>query len=132
MGKSGAWCWTTTLLEVDRYEWPDVAAIYAQRWDIELRLRDVKTTLKMDHLRVKTPETARKTLKMSLIAYNLIKAACQQAAHHADESVGLISFNPSFSTDGVDHSPRPIKLRRGLKGLHYKAGEFRAEAGWCL
>jgi len=36
-------------------------ATNARRWNIELRLRDVKTTLQMDHLRVKTPETARMT-----------------------------------------------------------------------
>ncbi len=97
-GKKRRMVLATTLLEADRYEWFDLAALYAQRWDIELRLRDVKTTLKMDHLRVKTPETARKTLKMSLIAYNLIKASCQQAAHSAGENMRLMSFKGALDT----------------------------------
>lgn len=70
----------TTLLDHEKYDWLELAALYAQRWDIELRLRDVKTTLGMDHLRVKTPETVRKTLRMALIVYNLIKSSCQEAA----------------------------------------------------
>jgi len=97
-GKKRRMVLATTLLEADRYEWFDLAALYAQRWDIELRLREVKTTLKMDHLRVKTPETARKTLKMSLIAYNLIKASCQQAAHRAGENMRLMSFKGALDT----------------------------------
>lgn len=79
----------TTLTDAETYEWLDLAAIYAQRWDIELRLRDVKTTLKMEHLRAKTPETARKTLKMILLGYNLIKASCQEAGQRAGKDLHL-------------------------------------------
>lgn len=45
------------------YDWQDLAAIYGQRWDIELRLRDVKSTLELENLRMKTPLNARKTLR---------------------------------------------------------------------
>lgn len=66
-GKKRRMVLATTLTDHEKYDWQDLAAIYAQRWDIELRLRDVKTTLEMDHLWVKTPETARKSLRMDLI-----------------------------------------------------------------
>ena len=88
----------TTLLDHETYDWKELAALYAQRWDIELRLRDVKTTLKMEHLRAKKPETLRKNLIMSLIAYNLIKASSQQAAQNAGEDLRLISFKGALDT----------------------------------
>ena len=74
----------TTLLDAGRHGWEELAAIYAQRWDIELRLRDVKTTLGMERFKVKTPEMAQKTLEMMIVAYNLVKATCQEAAQEAE------------------------------------------------
>jgi hypothetical protein len=93
--------WATlpaTLTNADKYDWQELAAIYAGRWDIELRLRDVKTTLQMERLRVKTPETARKNLAMSQIAYNLIKATCQQAGHERGVDHRQMSFKGALDT----------------------------------
>ena len=88
----------TTLLDPERHDWLELATLYFGRWDIELRLRDVKTTLGMGAIRAKTPETAHKTLEMTMIAYNLIKAAGQEAAHEAGESVRMISFKGVLDT----------------------------------
>lgn len=88
----------TTLLDQQQYDWLELATLYFQRWDIELRLRDVKTTLGMETMRAKTPETARKTLEMTMIAYNLIKVAGQEAAHEVGESVRAISFKGVLDT----------------------------------
>jgi len=38
-----------------------------------VKIRDIKTTLKFEMLRVKTPAMARRTLKMVQIAYDLLK-----------------------------------------------------------
>jgi hypothetical protein len=97
-GKKRRMVLATTLLDHVKYDWEELAAIYAQRWDIELRLRDVKTTLELDHLRVKTPENARKTLKMALVAYNLIKSSCQEAAHSAGKDLRMMSFKGALDT----------------------------------
>lgn len=97
-GKKRRMVLATTLTDHEKYDWLELAALYAQRWDIELRLRDVKTTLGMDHLRVKTPATARKTLQMALIAYNLIKSSCQQAGHAAGKDLRLMSFKGALDT----------------------------------
>ncbi len=97
-GKKRRMLLATTLTDHEKYDWQELAAIYAQRWDIELRLRDVKTTLKMEHLRVKTPETARKTLRITLIAYNLIKSACQEAARSVGNDLRLMSFKGALDT----------------------------------
>lgn len=97
-GKKRRMVLATTLTDAEKYDWQELAALYAGRWDIELRLRDVKTTLQMERLRVKTPETARKTLAMSQIAYNLIKATCQQACHESGADLRLISFKGALDT----------------------------------
>lgn len=97
-GKKRRMVLATTLTDAERYDWQELAAIYAQRWDIELRLRDVKTTLKLDHLRAKTPESARKSLQMALIAYNLIRSSCQQAGHAAGKDLRLMSFKGALDT----------------------------------
>jgi hypothetical protein len=97
-GKKRRTVLATTLTDHETYGWTELAALYAQRWDVELRLRDVKTTLRLEHLRVKTPENARKTLRMALIAYNLVKSACQEAAHGAGEDLRLVSFKGALDT----------------------------------
>jgi len=51
-----------------------------------------------EYLRVKTSETARKTLKLSLIAYNLIKSSCQQAGQSAGRDLRRESFMGALDT----------------------------------
>lgn len=112
-GKKRRMIISTTLLDHEIYIWEELAAIYAQRWDIELRLRDVKTTLKMEHLRAKTPETMRKNLLMSLIAYNLIKISSQEAAREAGEDLRLISFKGALDTI-VANTSRYLRRQKHL------------------
>jgi IS4 transposase len=47
--------------------------LYRSRWNVELDLRNIKTTLGMETLRCKTPEMAIKELWVYLLAYNLIR-----------------------------------------------------------
>jgi len=97
-GKKRRMILATTLLDHEAYDWLELSALYVQRWDIELRLRDIKTTLKMEHLRSKTPEMMRKNLMMSLIAYNLLKTSSQEAAQSIGENHRLISFKGTLDT----------------------------------
>lgn len=78
----------TNLTDTRKYERQELAAIYTGRWDIELQLHDVKTTLQMEWLRVKTPDSARKTLAMSQIAYNLIKPTANKRVIRAKRITG--------------------------------------------
>lgn len=88
----------TTLLDAKQYDWQELASLYAGRWDIELRLRDVKVTMQMERLRVRKPETALKTVKMSLIAYNLIKATCQEVVRDYGGRIRTMSFKGALDT----------------------------------
>ena len=49
-------------------------------WLIELRFRDIKTTMGMEVLRGKTADIVRKEIAMHLLAYNLIRCPMWQAA----------------------------------------------------
>lgn len=67
-------------------------ALYCQRWNVELDLRNIKTTLGMEPLRCKTPEMALKELWVYLLAYNLIRLLMAQAALLADQIPRQLSF----------------------------------------
>ncbi|MDX8397886.1 MAG: IS4 family transposase [Mariprofundaceae bacterium] len=70
----------TTLLDAEAYPDSEIADLYYQCWDVELFLRDIKTTMGMDILRCKTPEMVRKEILMHLIAYNCIRRLMLEAA----------------------------------------------------
>jgi len=74
----------TSLLDHETYDGIEQADLYARRWQIEVKLRDLKTTLQMETFAVKSPEMAEKTLWMSLIAYNLIRALMLRASQECD------------------------------------------------
>ena len=82
----------TTLTDAETYSKEDLAELFFCRWQVEVRLRDIKTVLGMDRLRTKTPERARKELWMYLPACNLLRAVMRAAAQAAQVSVARISF----------------------------------------
>lgn len=69
-----------------------IKALYRCRWNVELDLRNIKTTLGMERLRGKTPEMAIKELWVYLLAYNLIRLLMAQAALLADQIPRQLSF----------------------------------------
>ena len=77
----------TTLLDAEKYPWEELVSLYLERWDIELRFRDIKTTMGFEALNVKTPQMAHKSITMAMIGCNLIKAISQEAA--LDEGIGI-------------------------------------------
>jgi len=66
--------------------------LYKRRWNVELDLRHIKTTLGMEQLRCKTPSMALKELWVYLLAYNLIRLLMAQAALLADQVPRQLSF----------------------------------------
>jgi hypothetical protein len=66
--------------------------LYRQRRHIELDLRNLKTTLGMEHLRCKTPTIALKEVWVYLLAYTLIRLLMAQAALVADQIPRQLSF----------------------------------------
>ena len=107
----------TTLL--DPLLWPVelLAAIYGRRWEIELFLRNIKTTLQMEMLSCRTPAMIQKELEMHLIAYNLIRAFMGEAAFTCEVRVERLSFKGTLDTarqygQGMARIPASYRRRR--------------------
>lgn len=66
--------------------------LYKSRWQIELDLRNIKTTLGMDVLSCKTPEMIEKEVWVYLLAYNLIRLLMAQSASLLDRMPRQVSF----------------------------------------
>lgn len=85
----------TTLVDAVQYPAEELAGLYFRRWDVELFLRDIKTTMGMDILRCHTPEMIRKEILMHFIAYNCIRRLMCEAAKDVDLKVRVVSFKGS-------------------------------------
>ena len=88
----------TTLLDPVEYPAEAFAELYLRRWRVELFLRDIKITMKMDVLRCLTPAMIHKELTMHLIAYNLVRALMTQASQQYNVDAARISFAGAVAT----------------------------------
>jgi hypothetical protein len=79
--RSGRVSLITTLLDQASYPTLEIVGLYYKRWDVELDLRHLKTTLGMDVLRCKTPSMIRKEIHVYLLAYNLLRSLMWQAGN---------------------------------------------------
>lgn len=70
----------TTLLDEKEYPAPEIAELYDRRWDVETDLGHLKTTMKMDLLRTRTPDMVYRELWAYMLAYNLIRTLMWDAA----------------------------------------------------
>jgi len=80
----------TTLLDHHVYTYELLAELYGLRWQVEIDLRHLKTTMHMEHIHSKTPEMVRKEFYVHLLAYNLIRATLWEA--------------------GIKHNAHPLRL----------------------
>jgi len=80
----------TTLLAHHVYTYELLAELYGLRWQVEIDLRHLKTTMQMEHIHSKTPEMVRKEFYVHLLAYNLIRATLWEA--------------------GIKHNVHPLRL----------------------
>jgi hypothetical protein len=82
----------STLLDHRQHSKSDLSQMYARRWNVELDLRNLKSTMGMDVLRCQTPQMNEKQLWVQLLAYNLIRMLMAQAACHAGVNPRHLSF----------------------------------------
>jgi len=88
----------TTLLGPRQTTKEDLAALYRERWNNELDLRAIKSTMQMADLRCKAPELARKEIWAHVLAYNLLRTVMAQAAATHDLEPRSISFKGAMQT----------------------------------
>jgi hypothetical protein len=82
----------TTLLDPKRYPLEALAELYLQRWDAEVDLRHLKTTLKMEVLRCETEAGVRKELTLFAVVYNLVRVVMLEAGRRQGVPADRISF----------------------------------------
>lgn len=117
---------TTTLLDNKAYPYDELCDLYHQRWTIEIKFRDVKTLLKMDMIRAKTPALAQKTILMIQLCYNMIQALIQASSKEHLVPPSRISFKGcvdqilSHSSHYKGHQNHPHKRQLLYQSLLYK------------
>jgi hypothetical protein len=82
----------TTLTDAERYPQTEIARMFRLRWQVELDLRNIKTSLRLDDLRGKTPETIRREIWVHWLAYNLIRKVMAQTALRHEKLPRELSF----------------------------------------
>jgi len=82
----------TTLLDPVKYPAEALGALYRRRWEMELSLRHLKTTLQMEHLSCKRPQHVERELRMHLLMHNLVRRLMLEAARRHRVSLSRISF----------------------------------------
>lgn len=88
----------TTMFDATEYTKEDLAALFWERWNIELDLRSIKCLMKMDVLRCQTPQMVVKEIWMHSLAYNLIRGVMAAAAEAHDKAPRQISFAGTLQT----------------------------------
>ncbi len=69
-----------------------IGELYERRWEGEVDIRSIKSTMKMDILRCKSPEMVRKEIWAHLLAYNLLRTVMALAAAANKVEPRKISF----------------------------------------
>jgi hypothetical protein len=82
----------TTLLDRQRYPVNALSELFLRRWEMELSLRHLKTTLQMDQLSCKNPDTIQRELRMHLLVHNLVRRLMLESARHHGVPTHRLSF----------------------------------------
>jgi Transposase DDE domain len=82
----------TTLLDAEAYPAQELARAYGLRWQIEINLRHLKTTMGFEVLRCKTYEGVLKELTIFSLVYNLVRIVMMEAARNQGVEPDRISF----------------------------------------
>jgi hypothetical protein len=83
----------TTLLDESKCPAHELARLYAQRWNIEVCFRYIKTQMDLGFLECHSADMARKEWLAGLIAYNLIRWTMAAAAALEHIDLPLLSFS---------------------------------------
>ena len=82
----------TTLLDPKKWSKARLAALLARRWQVELNLDDLKTSLQMDVLSCLSPAMIQRELQLHLIAFNLVRALMLEASVSCHAPLYRLSF----------------------------------------
>ena len=81
----------TTLLTLS-INGEQIGNLFKQRWNVEVDIRTIKSTMQMDILRCKTPDMVHKEIWTHLLAYNLLRTVMAVAADENNIEPRKVSF----------------------------------------
>src|SRR3954452_28515 len=108
---------TAPLADRATYPAEELGNLFRQRWHAELDLRSLKTEMRMEMLRTRSPEMVRKEVAMHLVAYNLIRGNMAEAARAKESKPRTISFTGSLHTVRAfeaSHLYDPVRIEADL------------------
>ena len=118
---------STTLLDPDQYPAFEIERLYLRRWEMELCLRDLKTTMGMEEMRCRSPEMVHKELLMFLTAHNFIRCLIAQAATAHQVPRTRISFKGALDTAASFHEAMRLATSKArVRQLHTRMLEIIA------
>ena len=82
----------TTLLDARCHSRQEIGELYRSRWEIETRIGELKTTLKMNVLRSKGAQAVHHDVAATVLAYNLLRTVIHQAAEQSHTPADRVSF----------------------------------------
>ena len=86
-----------TLVDETRFTRAEISTLYRKRWHVELDFRSIKTRMKMEVLRCKSPDRVRKEISVHL-AYNLLCALMARTAQMTGQTPREISIRTAQQT----------------------------------
>jgi hypothetical protein len=104
----------------------DLSELYGFRWFVELDIRSIKSVMKMDILRSKTPEMIKKEIWSHLLAYNLVRRIMMHAAIKHSTTPRQLSFKTAlraveaFREQGVLSTDNEVAYSVLLKSIAHK------------
>jgi hypothetical protein len=118
----------TTLLDAKKYPSSEILRAYLRRWRLEMCLDDLKTTMKIEQLRCKTPTMAEKELLVHLIAHNLIRWLMAEVGRCHDVDIERISFKGTLDAfRQFSHAISQVRSARGRRVLWVELLKILAE-----
>jgi len=88
----------TTFVDHKEYPAEEIGKLYGYRWHVELDLFSIKQSLNLDHLRCKSPDMIHREFWITLLAYNMVRLVCAQAAFVHDKLARQMSFTVACNT----------------------------------
>lgn len=88
----------TTLVDPEAYPATAIGKLYGYRWCVELDIFSIKQMLNLDHLRCKSPDMIRREFWVTLLAYNMVRWVCAQAAFVHGKLARHMSFTLACNT----------------------------------
>jgi hypothetical protein len=114
--RDSLYLFTTLEQEAD-----EIVALYGERWNLELDLRTLKGTLRLEHPHGKSQAAVEKEMLIAVIAYGLVRAFMAKAARRAGLDPRVLSFTQAYGLiNAMSHklcSPDPILRQQTYQRL---------------